>query len=88
MLAIDEKYFPTFRQEMIDVGDDIIINTFIGGEGKEAILLLHGHPESHLIWRFLSPELVKNYTVVITDLRGYGDSTKPEGLDDHSNYSK
>ena len=88
MLAIDEKYFPAFRQEMIDVGDGIKINTFIGGEGKEAILLLHGHPESHLIWRFLSPELVKNYTVVITDLRGYGDSTKPEGLDDHSNYSK
>lgn len=88
MLTIDEKYFPEFRQEMIDVGDGIKINTFIGGEGKEAILLLHGHPESHLIWRFLTPELSKHYIVVITDLRGYGDSSKPEGLDDHSNYSK
>lgn len=52
MLAIDEKYFPTFRQEMIDVGEGIKINTFVGGVGSEAILLLHGHPESHLIFAF------------------------------------
>jgi haloacetate dehalogenase len=40
------------------------------------------------MWRFITPAMVENYTVVITDLRGYGDSSKPEGLDDHSNYSK
>lgn len=48
MLAIDEKYFPGFRQEMIDVGEGIKINTFIGGNGHEAILMLHGHMEKHI----------------------------------------
>lgn len=88
MLPIDEKYFPGFVQKNIEVENGIFINTYIGGEGKEAVLLLHGHPESHLIWRFISNELAQKYTVVITDLRGYGDSSKPEGLPDHSNYSK
>ena len=87
-MSTDKTYFPEFTQRMIDVGGGIQINTLVGGEGKEALLLLHGHPETHLMWRFLTPELVKNYTVVITDLRGYGESSKPEGLPDHSNYSK
>lgn len=87
-MSTDQTYFPEFTQKMIDVGGDIQINTLVGGTGKEALLLLHGHPETHLMWRFLTPELVKHYTVVITDLRGYGDSSKPEGLPDHSNYSK
>lgn len=90
MHAIDEKYFPAFRQLQLEVEPGIVINTFIGGEGdgKPALLLLHGHPETHLIWRFITDELLKRYVVVITDLRGYGDSSKPEGLPDHSNYSK
>lgn len=90
MRDIDQKYFPEFRMLQVKVEDGIFINTFIGGEGagKEAILLLHGHPETHLIWRFMTAELIKKYVVVITDLRGYGDSSKPEGLPDHSNYSK
>lgn len=88
MRAVDEKYFSKFKQLQIEVEDGIIINTFVGGEGEHGLLLLHGHPETHLIWRFLTDELIKNYTVVITDLRGYGDSSKPEGLPDHSNYSK
>ncbi len=87
-MSTDKTYFPEFSQRMINVGDGIQINTLVGGTGKEALLLVHGHPETHLMWRFLTPELVKCYTVVITDLRGYGDSSKPEGLPDHSNYSK
>ena len=87
-MNIDEKYFPHFKQQFLTVEPGIKINTYVAGSGKEAILLVHGHPETHLIWRFLTPELVKNYTVVLTDLRGYGDSSKPEGLPDHSNYSK
>lgn len=87
-MNIDQKYFPEFKQQLIDVGDGIKINTLVGGKGSEAILLLHGHPETHLIWRFLTPGLTGRYTVVITDLRGYGDSSKPEGLPDHANYSK
>lgn len=80
-------YFQGFTHKMIDVGE-VTINTWVGGKGKEAILLLHGHPESYLIWRDIAPQLTQNYTVVATDLRGYGDSSKPRGLSDHSNYSK
>lgn len=52
------------------------------------VLLLHGHPETHLMWHKVAPRLAERFTVVATDLRGYGDSSKPEGLPDHSNYSK
>ena len=86
MLA--KEYFQGFTNRMVDVGGDIQINTFVGGQGKEAILLLHGHPENYLMWRFIAPKLAEKYTVVVTDLRGYGDSSKPQGLPDHSNYSK
>ena len=88
MNAIDEKYFPGFRQLTIETAPGVKINTFAGPERGEPLLLLPGHPETHLIWRFLTPELCRNYTVVMTDLRGYGDSSKPVGLPDHSNYSK
>ncbi len=87
-MGISERYFPGFKQSYVEVEPGITINTFVGGTGKEAVLLLHGHPETHLIWRFIAPVLAKNYTVVMTDLRGYGDSSKPIGDADHSNYSK
>lgn len=86
MLA--KEYFNGFTNKMMDVGGDIKINTFVAGQGKEAVLLLHGHPENYIMWRFIAPKLAEKYTVVVTDLRGYGDSSKPEGLPDHSNYSK
>jgi haloacetate dehalogenase len=53
-----------------------------------ALLLLHGHPQTHMIWHKVADQLAEHFTVVVTDLRGYGDSSKPEGLADHSNYSK
>lgn len=81
-------YFKGFERKMIDVGDGVQINTLIGGSGEEVVLLLHGHPESYLIWRDIAPTLAQKYTVIATDLRGYGDSSKPKGLSDHSNYSK
>jgi haloacetate dehalogenase len=52
------------------------------------LLLLHGAPLSHISWRLVAPELAKQYTVVATDLRGYGDSSKPADGEGHSNYSK
>ena len=58
-----------------------------GGEGPP-VLLLHGYPETHAMWHRVAPELARDYTVVCPDLRGYGDSSKPKGLPDHSNYSK
>jgi haloacetate dehalogenase len=52
------------------------------------VLLLHGYPETHAMWHKVAPRLASKYTVVCPDLRGYGDSSKPRGLPDHSNYSK
>ncbi|OQW56558.1 MAG: hydrolase [Proteobacteria bacterium SG_bin9] len=77
---------PGFRWQDIDA-DGIRIRTAIGGEGAP-LLLLHGHPQTHLTWHKVAPRLAKRFTVVATDLRGYGDSAKPEGGPDHINYSK
>ena len=63
------------------------INLVTGGTGP-AVLLLHGYPETHAMWHAVAPSLARDYTVVCPDLRGYGDSSKPAGLPDHSNYSK
>jgi haloacetate dehalogenase len=63
------------------------IHCVSAGSGP-ALLLLHGYPQTHSMWHLLAPELAKDYTVVCPDLRGYGDSSKPKGLPDHSNYSK
>ncbi|WP_031361945.1 alpha/beta fold hydrolase [Caballeronia sordidicola] len=67
--------------------DGVRIKAIQGGNGP-ALLLLHGHPQTHAIWHKVVPELTKHFTIVAADLRGYGDSGKPEGLPDHSNYSK
>ena len=53
-----------------------------------ALLLLHGFPQTKAIWRHPAPELAKRFSVVVTDLRGYGASSKPVGAPDHSTYSK
>ena len=63
------------------------INLVHGGEGPP-VLLLHGYPETHAMWHKVAPALARDYTVVCPDLRGYGGSSKPKGLPDHSNYSK
>ncbi|GAC1419632.1 MAG: alpha/beta hydrolase [Burkholderiaceae bacterium] len=63
------------------------INGVIGGSGPP-LLLLHGAPQSHVIWHKIANQLSEHFTVIATDLRGYGDSSKPVGLPDHSNYSK
>lgn len=66
---------------------EISIAYQIAGEGPP-LLLLHGFPQTKMIWHRVAPELSKNFTVVATDLRGYGNSSKPHGKQDHSNYSK
>jgi len=63
------------------------INLVTRGDGPP-VLLLHGYPETHVMWHKVAPKLARDYTVVCADLRGYGDSSKPRGLPDHSNYAK
>jgi haloacetate dehalogenase len=53
-----------------------------------ALLLIHGHPKTHVTWRKVAPALAERYTVVAPDLRGYGDSGKPDGGEAHANYAK
>jgi Predicted hydrolases or acyltransferases (alpha/beta hydrolase superfamily) len=83
---LDARYFPGFRTQWIEV-NDVGIHTLVGGEGPP-VLLLHGAPQSHLSWAEVATTLAQNYTVVATDLRGYGWSSKPEGGENHINYSK
>jgi haloacetate dehalogenase len=79
--------FPGFEQRLIDVGDGVRINARLGGGGPP-LLLLHGHPQTHAIWHKTVPRLAAHFSLVLCDLRGYGDSTKPPGDADHGNYSK
>jgi haloacetate dehalogenase len=59
----------------------------MGGSGP-GLLLLHGHPQTHVIWHKVAAQLAEHFTVVAADLRGYGDSSKPEADEAHANYSK
>lgn len=78
--------FTGFTDASIQV-DGIHIHAIRGGNGP-ALLLLHGHPQTHAIWHQVAPTLAQHFTVIAADLRGYGDSGKPQGESDHSNYSK
>ncbi len=78
--------FPGFKKKRIKTSK-ATINLVAGGSGPP-VLLLHGYPETHAMWHKVAPVLARDYTVVCADLRGYGDSSKPKGLPDHSNYSK
>jgi haloacetate dehalogenase len=76
-----------FRLVDVPVSDDVVIRAALGGAGPP-LLLLHGHPQNHVTWRKIAPTLARYFTVVAADLRGYGDSSKPEGGTNHVNYSK
>lgn len=79
--------FENFKQVQIQTSDpEVKINLRYGGGGPP-LLLLHGNPLSHMSWHRYADRLAQEFTVVATDLRGYGDSSKPRGREDHSNYS-
>ena len=63
------------------------IATWRGGSGPP-LLLLHGYPQTHVMWHKVVPLLTRHFTIVATDLRGYGDSSKPPTDPDHAPYSK
>lgn len=78
--------FDAFKLEMIDSGE-AILRVRYGGEGPP-VLLLHGHPQTHVMWHTVAPKLAQRFTVVAPDLRGYGESSKPRTAPDHEPYSK
>src|SRR5688572_15251374 len=85
--SLDARLLPGFRVEKVKTTGGVTLHTVIGGSGPP-LLLLHGAPLTHLSWFRVAPELAKKYTVIAPDLRGYGDSSKPEDGDRHVNYSK
>lgn len=78
--------FPDCQPRLFEV-NGIQIAGQLGGSGPP-LLLLHGHPQTHAMWHRVVSKLMESHTVVMTDLRGYGDSSKPKGEHDHGNYSK
>ncbi|KAB2938761.1 MAG: alpha/beta hydrolase [Hyphomicrobium sp.] len=68
-------------------GDGVMIDALVGGSGPP-LLLLHGYPQTRVMWRALAPALARQFTVVVPDLRGYGRSDKPPGDAAHELYSK
>ena len=81
-----DRFFPGFK--VVDVKTSgATIRTVVGGQGPP-LLLLHGAPQTHISWRLVAPKLAADYTVVVPDLRGYGDSSKPPDGENHANYSK
>jgi len=77
--------FDGFRLTTIETGE-AVIRVRYGGSGPP-LLLLHGIPETHLMWHKIAPRLARDFTVVATDLRGYGDSSKPLTTTDHAPYA-
>ena len=64
-----------------------LLHTRMGGSGPP-LLLLHGHPQTHAMWHLVAPALARHFTVVMMDLRGYGDSARPASDAEHATYSK
>ena len=79
-------FFPGFSSHSVDcLGTSM--HAVVGGNGPP-LLLLHGAPQSHIMWREIAPALAERFTIVASDLRGYGLSAKPAGGADHAAYSK
>jgi haloacetate dehalogenase len=80
------RFFPGFKSARVKTSG-AEINLVHAGSGPP-LLLMHGAPQTHVSMRLLAADLVKDYTVIATDLRGYGESSKPPDGENHVNYSK
>jgi len=69
-----------FDYQRVPVADGVALNVAVGGSGTP-IVLLHGFPQTHLMWRHVAADLAADHTVLVPDLRGYGDSDKPADTD-------
>jgi haloacetate dehalogenase len=78
--------FDGFELTHIETGE-ATIRLRHGGSGTP-LLLLHGHPQTHVMWHRVAPRLAEEFTVVAADLRGYGESSRPPTTPDHEPYSK
>jgi haloacetate dehalogenase len=78
--------FDGFSLDHLEVGE-VTLRVRTGGSGPP-LLLLHGHPQTHVMWHRVAPGLAAHFLLVMPDLRGYGESSKPPTADDHSPYSK
>ena len=84
------NWFEDFETRHFEVnGARIFARVSRGAQGQRpALLLLHGFPQSHVMWHRVARRLQQDFYLVLPDLRGYGDTSKAPGLPDHSNYSK
>ena len=82
----DAALLPSFERMAVQTGDGVV-QALVGGSGPP-LLMLHGDPQTHLCWHRMVPLLTEHFTVVLTDLRGRGESHKPGRSADHRPYSK
>lgn len=78
--------FDGFTEHDVEVGGTTV-HAVVGGDGPP-VLLLHGYPQTHVMWHAVAATLAEHHTVVAADLRGYGDSAKPHGDPEHETYGK
>ncbi|SDD69922.1 alpha/beta fold hydrolase [Rhodospira trueperi] len=83
---LDRKHLPGFERRFVTVaGQDVL--ALIGGDGPP-LLMLHGDPQTHLCWHRIAPRLAETHTVVLTDIRGRGETHKPASPPDGAAYAK
>lgn len=85
-MGSSDDLFPGFTEHRISTGAAEIYAR-VGGNGPP-LLLLHGYPQNHACWHKVAPELASHFTLVVPDLRGYGESTGPSPSPDHAGHSK